>query len=202
MRHQTWIKLAMVFALLAGSLTAHAGDDEEVSNLTEARLEGQIWTTFALNQHLNPFDLKVDVDSKTAIIEGEVDESVKSELAEQIALSVDGIDDVDNRIEVSENMQVVSSSDDKEKDPSFRDRVSDATTTASVKSKLLWNRDTAGLSINVNTRGGIVELEGEAESEASKDLAERLAANTDGVRDVINNIEVVSRQQAQADTDH
>lgn len=202
MRHQTWIKLAMVFALLAGGLTAHAGDDEEVSNLTEARLEGQIWTTFALNQHLNPFDLKVDVDSKTAIIEGEVDESVKSELAEQIALSVNGIDDVDNRIEVSEDMQVVSSSDDKEKDPSFRDRVTDATTTASVKSKLLWNRDTAGLSINVDTRGGIVKLEGEAESDASKDLAEKLAANTDGVRDVINNIEVVSRQQAQADTDY
>lgn len=190
MRYRTFIQLVMILALVALGLPAHADTDEQASDFAEARMEGQIWATFALNEHLNPFDLKVDVDNDTAILEGEVDESVKKELAGQIALSVDGIDDVDNRIEVVEDSTAGSSGRDGTEERTFGDRVRDATTTASVKSKLLWNQDTAGLSINVTTENGVVELDGEADSEASKDLAEQIAANTDGVREVVNNIEV------------
>lgn len=200
MRHLTWIQLAVVLGALTFGVPALAHedhDDDEAGNLAEARMEGQVWTTFMLNEHLNPFELKVDVDNSTAILEGDVDRNVNRELAEQIALSVDGIDDVDNRIEVVKDLEVAASDEEEDRDRSFGDRVSDATTTASVKSKLLWNRDTAGLSINVSTENGVVELEGEADSEASKELAGRLAANTDGVRDVVNRIEVMSGQQAQ-----
>lgn len=198
MRYLTQIQLGMLVGLLSLGVAAHPPEEEEAGNFQEARMEGQLWTTYALNTHLNPFDLKVDVDNDTAIIEGEVDESVKKELAEQIALSVNGIEDVDNRIKVIEDLDVASASEGEDEDRSFGDRVSDATVTASVKSKLLWNRDTAGLSIDVDTENGIVELEGKAESEASRELAERLAANTDGVHEVVNNIVVESAQQARA----
>lgn len=198
MRYQTLIQLGMMLGLLSLGVTAHPHEEDEAGNFQEARMEGQLWTTYALNTHLNPFQLKVDVDNDTAILEGKVDEDVKKELAEQIALSVNGIENVDNRIEVVKDLDVASSSEHEDEGRSFGDRVSDATVTASVKSKLLWNRNTTGLSIDVDTRDGVVELEGEAESEASRELAERLAANTDGVVDVVNNIEVVTTQQAQA----
>lgn len=198
MRYLTQIQLGMLLGLLSLGVAAHPPEEVEASNFQEARMEGQLWTTYALNTHLNPFDLKVDIDNDTAIIEGEVDENVKKELAEQIALSVNGIEDVDNRIKVIEDLDVASASEGEDEGRSFGDRVSDATVTASVKSKLLWNSDTAGLSIDVDTENGVVELEGKAESEASRELAERLAANTDGVHEVVNNIVVESAQQARA----
>ena len=62
--------------------------------------------------------------------------------------------------------------------------------TATVKSKLLWNRHTEGLDINVDSANGMVTLTGNAQSNEAKELAERLAANTDGVRKVSNKLTV------------
>ena len=53
----------------------------------------------------------------------------------------------------------------------FSDKVEDATITASVKSKLLWNTRTDGLDIGVDTVAGKVTLSGAASSAEEKDLA-------------------------------
>lgn len=196
MQYQTTIQLGMIIGLLAFGLPALADDDDEISGIEEARIEGQLWTTYALNSHLNPFDISVDVDNDTATIEGEVDQQVKKDLAEQIALSVDRIAHVENRIEVNEELETPASPEGEKQERTFVDRVRDATTTTTVKSKLLWNRSTTGLSIDVDTENGVVELEGEAESEASRELAEKLAANTEGVEAVVNNIRVMRHAQA------
>lgn len=197
-RFEGTVLSAMLMALLlvATPLRAGEADDQEPGKLEQARIEGQLWATYALNRHLNPFDIDVEVEQRTAILEGEVDQEVKKELAEQIALSVDGIEDVDNRLDVNDEWRDSAVADAESGDRSFGTRVQDATLTATVKSKLLWNRSTAGLSINVSTENGVVELVGEAESDASRELAERLAANTEGVTDVINQIEVVEKRQA------
>ena len=180
----------LLAVLLSLPVLAHA--DAEASGFQEARMEGQLWATYALNEHLNPFDLSVEVDNDTAILTGTVKQDVSKALAEQIALSVDGIESVDNRITVDEAV-ADASGEEMSASRSFGDRVSDATTTAAVKSKLLWNRETSGLAIEVETENGVVELSGEAEAEANKELAERLAANTRGVERVINNIEIERR---------
>lgn len=185
------LPLVAAFALAGSPAIAEERSAGEAVN--DARLEGQLWASFALNQHLNPFDLEVDVKQGQAKLAGEVEESVQRDLAEEIAIGISGIDDVDNRIEVVSDREVRR---EQSADSSFGDRISDATTTATVKSKLLWNRNTEGLSIEVSTQNGVVTLEGEADSDASKQLAERLAANTDGVEDVDNRITV----SAQAST--
>lgn len=180
--------LVAAFAL-AGS-PAMAEDRSAGEAVNDARLEGQLWASYALNRHLNPFDLEVDVKDGKATLKGEVEESVQRDLAEEIAAGISGIDDVDNRIEVVSDRQV---SDQRSEGRSFGNRISDATTTATVKSKLLWNRNTEGLSIEVSTADGVVTLEGEADSDASKQLAERLAENTDGVKKVDNRITVAAQ---------
>ena len=180
--------LVAAFAL-AGS-PAMAEDRSAGEAVNDARLEGQLWASYALNRHLNPFDLEVDVKDGKATLKGEVEESVQRDLAEEIAAGISGIDDVDNRIEVVSDRQV---SDQRSEGRSFGDRISDATTTATVKSKLLWNRNTEGLSIEVSTADSVVTLEGQADSDASKQLAERLAENTDGVEKVDNRITVAAQ---------
>ncbi|MFN3579492.1 MAG: BON domain-containing protein [Pseudomonas sp.] len=180
-------------------LAAFADNGDMSRQLSEARQEGSVWTAFALNRHLSPFSIDIDVAGGTATLTGEVESDVDRDLAEEVALGVDGIDSVDNQLVV--NADVERNTDDRE----MSSRFDNATTTATVKSKLLWNRNTEGMDINVSTENGVVTLDGTASSAEAKELAERLAENTDGVRNVNNNITVsaedttASRTQDAAD---
>jgi hyperosmotically inducible protein len=66
--------------------------------------------------------------------------------------------------------------------------VDDKTITTAVKAKLIEDKQTGGLSINVDTLNGTVALSGFAKSQTEKDVAGRIAANTKGVREVRNNL--------------
>lgn len=182
------IATATISVLTLGSMTVHSADGDMSRQLTEARQEGSVWTAFALNRHLSPFAIDVDIERGLATLTGEVESEVERDLAEQVALGVEGVTEVDNQLRVTG--EEVQRSADGER--SFSDRFNDATTTATVKSKLLWNRNTEGLDIKVSTRNGIVTLDGQAESDAASELAERLARNTDGVRQVENNLNVTA----------
>jgi len=179
--------LPLLALLMLGSGMGVAEDRDISEALNDARLEGQLWTSYALNRHLNPFDLKVEVRDGTAVVSGKVEESVQRDLAKEIALGINGIERVDNRIEVASDQAIRRSTDGERH---FGNRVSDATTTATVKSKLLWNRNTEGLAITVSTTGGTVTLEGEVDSDANRQLAERIAANTEGVTGVNNRLQI------------
>jgi osmotically-inducible protein OsmY len=177
--------LAAGTALMLGltPVASHAAEGQLSAQLDAARQEGSIWTAFALNRHLNPFKLDIDVENGAATLDGKVENDVQKELAEQVALSIDGIDSVDNRIEVS--------SDAVEGDaPSMVQRLEDASLAATVKSKLLWNSNTRGLDIQVKSETGNIILSGHAQTPAAKELAGQLAANTDGVREVFNHLSI------------
>jgi hyperosmotically inducible protein len=69
-------------------------------DVIEARQESQIWTAYALSPYLRASDLKVSVHEGTATLTGHVAEDSNKELAKQIALGVDGIKYVENRIDI------------------------------------------------------------------------------------------------------
>jgi osmotically-inducible protein OsmY len=183
----TALASALLLVLSAG--VANAADKTLEQSVTEARLEGQIGTAILLNRHLNPFEISVDVEGDTAILTGEVDESIDKELAERVALNAKGIKRVDNRITMDgEAVRRVRNTQDNDRD--FDEAIEDASVTAAVKSRLLWNDTTDGLDIGVDTMAGRVTLTGNATTQAEKDLATRLARRTDGVRSVENKIVV------------
>lgn len=66
--------------------------------------------------------------------------------------------------------------------------VDDKVVTARVKAKLLEDKSTGGMSINVDTLNGVVALSGFAKSSAEKSQADSLARSTPGVRQVVNNL--------------
>jgi len=185
-RKLTILAGALLTALAAGS--APAADKSLDQAVAEARLEGQIGTAILLNRHLNPFEISVDVEGDTAILTGEVDESTDKELAERVALNAKGIERVDNRITLDGDAPRRAKGVDGDRD--FGAAIEDASVTAAVKSRLLWNDTTDGLDIGVDTIDGKVTLTGNATTQAEKDLATRLARRTDGVRSVSNKIEV------------
>lgn len=186
-----------LLALLVVSGRVDAAVPAPVQALIDARLEGQLWSVYVLNKHLAAFEIDVDVQGSRIALTGVVDDAVHRDLAEALANGLGGIDEVDNRISVGENAEAEGNEASAER--GFGDRVIDATTTAAIKSKLLWNRNTDGLDVDVTTRNGVVTLDGTADSEVSRDLAEQLAANTEDVTSVENRLTVEAPDAAAAE---
>lgn len=177
--------LALALAGLGGTAVAA---DTMGQDVTEARQETQIWTSYALSPYLRANDLKVSVDNGKATLTGTVEESVNKDLAREIALGVSGITDVDNQIVVQPDYTPPARAPDS--DRAFGEVIDDASITAAVKSKLAWSRDADAVGMDVDTRRGKVTLSGNADSKAEKDKAGRLAANTRGVVSVDNQLVV------------
>ncbi len=66
----------------------------------------------------------------------------------------------------------------------------DATTTASVKLALAFERGVKATEINVDTDRGVVTLHGEVGTEAERQLAVKVAEDVHGVRKVVDRIHV------------
>lgn len=190
-------------AVLAPAMS-HAAtlDTNQVSSqLQAARQEGSIWTAFALNRHLSPFKIDVSVANGVATLKGQVENEVDRDLAEQIAAQTSGITKVDNLLTVDPTLA---------NQPPVQKRIAqrfdDATLTATIKSKLLWNSATQALDTEVDTQNGVVTLKGQAQTADAKQMAGDLAQNTEGVTQVNNLISLgaadtqTTQAEAQAKT--
>jgi len=166
--------------------TTTSNQSEDI-DIEDARREAQLITSYNMSPHLRNYDLTVKVTGNKAILSGKVESNVEKDLAEQIAQGLRNIHHVDNRIVVEENY-FPSKQEGAER--GFNEKVEDATITATVKSKLLWNGKTDGLDLNVDTLNGKVTLRGSVSDGAEKALAAQLARNTDGVISVTNHLVV------------
>ncbi len=147
-------------------------------------------TTYALNPHLNPFTIDVEVRDGVATLSGKVDSKVDRDLAEELALGVDGIHKVVNQLQVVPEISAANEQGELSGHKrSFLRKVEDANISAKVKSQLLWNDSTSGMAIDVETRNGIVSLSGHVASGAEADLAEQIARNTTDVLGVNNRLQ-------------
>ncbi len=165
-------------------------------NIADVTQSVQISTAYTLSPFLRAHDIQVSVNGDKATLSGKVAAEINKDLATQIALGVTGIKDVDNQISIDKNF-IASKSE--EKDRSFGQIVDDATITASIRSKLLWSKFAEGLSTDVDTSAGKVNFSGYADSDIAKELAGRLALNTQGVTDVDNQLKVIGEKPAMAE---
>ena len=131
--------------------------------------EGKIETSYLFSEHLNNFDIDAEVQGETATLKGNVSSEVEKDLAEEIALSVEGVKQVKNQLTINPDAKKQR---DKE-DSNYMSAVEDASITALVKTRLLAEGEVPGLQINVDTEQRKVTLQGEVESEAVKALAEQ-----------------------------
>lgn len=182
-RKTVLLPAALLAILTSGNNLSAA---ESCSKITAARQESRILTTYELHRHLHDQDLGVTVDGGAATLTGYVREDIGKELAQQIALGVSGITNVDNQIEVRHDY-IQSKSSGKR---SYSEVIRDATITAAVKSKLMWSKHAEGLFVDVETKSGQVTLRGKVRSSTAKEMADLLAQSTPGVHTVTNKLTV------------
>jgi osmotically-inducible protein OsmY len=170
-------------------LTALPADTPEQTGI-EAPPGSEIWaearliTTYSLNEHLNPFDITVDVEDDTVTLSGKMDSPVERDLAVSLARDLIGIDNVVDRLQIAPPGAAAPGAN-----PLYRS-VGEANTSARVKLQLLWREPVDGLGVDVTTSGDHVVLAGAVRSEETRMLAERVARRTTGVAAVDNQLTV------------
>ena len=191
----TAITASLASALLLASSVTFADSSTFTGATKDAWLTGKIETAYVLNGHLNPFAISTSVDSGAVHLTGTVKDGIDRDLAGEVARGVDGVVSVKNDLKVDEKATNEAAAKAKTKSQKsdhrdFGSWVSDATTTARVKSRLIGNNNVHAAKIDVDTKDHIVTLSGRVSSSSEKSLAEQLARNTSEVKTVHNNLVV------------
>jgi hyperosmotically inducible periplasmic protein len=130
----------------------------------------------------------VDVTTSAAgvvTLEGEVDSEENRQRAVQIARDTEGVTRVEDRLRVrADGDDAARTAGAGEADRTEGWDRPDAWITTKVQSKYFLDDDVRGRRIDVTTGDGIVTLRGAVQSEQERRQAVALARNTDGVRDV------------------
>ena len=143
-------------------------------------------------------EINVTTRDHVVTLSGEVGTTAAKDQAIQIARQTDGVRDVVDQLTIKETAPTSGLPSD---NPDFSDRargtaseagakMSDASITAAVKSKLLADTMVSGLKIDVDTENGIVTLKGPVKTQAEAKQAEKLAKETKGVERVIVELKV------------
>lgn len=182
---RTTLALMMTVALAGTSVAATANDWKDASK--DAWLDGKAETTLLLNGNLNSFKIDTDVKDGKVTLTGKVGSEVDKALAGELIENLDGVRSVDNKLIVAADERKRGKKDH-DKDVSG---LTDAKVATVVKTRLLFESEVSGTSIDVDVENGVVMLKGEVDSDAEKDLAEAIAKKTKDVKRVDNQLVVV-----------
>jgi osmotically-inducible protein OsmY len=112
--------------------------------------------------------------------------------ADQVGQSHPGKDRVDQTTSTMERNLDRAGSDIREKATEAGKAIDDAALTAKVKSALVAEPNLKSMTINVDIASGVVTLKGTTDSHESKQKAAQVASTVEGVRDVKNELVVIS----------
>lgn len=172
--------------LLAGETVAVLADVKSVDNQLavkgEADKKSDAWLLTKVKSTLlfhRSVSARTAVDVKDGIVtlKGVAASSAERELTTEYVKDIDGVTEVKNEMTVAEGA---------EEKRSFSDQIDDASITAQVKVTLLYHRSTSGIKTRVETKDGVVTLQGKAANTAELDLATKLTKDVKGVQSVVN----------------
>jgi osmotically-inducible protein OsmY len=158
--------MVAIVALLALSVTVYASKD---SRIELSAKQSYIFTTY-----LQGDDIKIESKDGAVTLTGTVANNHHKSLAQETVAGLPDVKSVDNKLEVKGTPPAENS---------------DAWISTKVKTTLLFHRSVSAVT-EVNTKDGIVTLQGEANSQAQKDLTTEYAKDIEGVKDVKNEMTV------------
>jgi hyperosmotically inducible periplasmic protein len=178
---KTSIISTMIAISLSSSALAATDSQPWKDKAHDAWLDGKAETTLLLNSNLNSFGINTDVKEGTVILTGRVESEVDKALAEELVLSLKGVNNVHNQLTIQgqddEPGELVKS-------------LTDAKVVSVVKTRLLFESEVSGSDINVDATDGTVTLSGTVTSDAEKDLAVAIAKNATDVTKVVDKLKI------------
>mgnify|MGYP001213370250 CR=1 FL=1 len=197
-RYSYWIIGISLTAATMTLLTQQASSEEQQppteaaqeAHLVEQRQRGQIEGVYLFHPSLDASTIQVEVRENRATLVGEVESHVQRDLAQELAMSIDGIDTVSNQLQVNPRL-----TEDHHSSPAWGEQPSDSALLAKVKTRLLANINLPGTRIEVDTQQGHVTLSGEVDHRDQQELAYYTTLNTQGVRSVESTLNVTPKEE-------
>ena len=179
----------LALGILTASMMSNAvvADNDWQGDAKDAWIDGKLEASYLLNSELNNFKINTEVENGNVVLSGPVRSEAHKDLAAEIANNLEGVGNVTNNLVVGETGDEYADAD-----RNYSSRFYDMTTTLSLKSNFAINDDLEATQININTKDGVVTLEGEVDSKTESMLAEEIAAGYDHVSKVNNNLQVVA----------
>ena len=168
------IKAIYSVALMVAAMALLAINVPAYATKMDDRIESSAKKSYVFKTYLKNDDIKVQSKDGAVTLTGNVSQESHKSLAQETVAGLPGVKSVDNRLEVKGEHPAENS---------------DAWLTAKVKSTLLFHRSVSAMT-EVNTKDGIVTLQGNAASQAQKDLTTEYAKDVEGVKDVKNEMTV------------
>lgn len=184
---------------------------------TDAGITTTVQTKMAADDTVKAYQIDVDTRNGVVTLKGDVDTMAAKTQAVRIARETDGVRDVIDQLQVTETAATggVLEPENQPAEQEGRDAagrlqegardlgnrvgdaanragaaVSDAAITSAVKAKFLADTTVRGLNIDVDTKAGVVVLNGTVSSRKEADRAVMLARNTEGVDHVVDNLKI------------
>ena len=170
------VKAMYSVALMAIALLVTSGPVQ--ASKTDDRIEASAKESYVFKTYLKDDAIKVKSKDGAVTLTGTVAEESHKALAGETVASLPEVKSVDNKLEVKGA-------------PAEK---SDAWLTTKVKTTLLFHRHVSALT-KVETKDGIVTLQGEAPNQAQKDLTTEYAKDIEGVKDVKNEMTVAKDEK-------
>lgn len=170
-------KLLTVLGLVAAVAVFGCASTQPVGEqLDDAAIAASIESKLAGDPDVSAFNVDVDVNEGVVRLSGNVEKASARDEAVHHARTTDGVVRVIDDLKIAEG--------------SVGEKVDDTALVVKVKSNLTGTGDLNPLNINVDSENGVVTLMGRVESQEKKDLAGRVARETEGVVRVENRLEV------------
>jgi len=189
------VGVAVSLLILLPAWNAYTATDERgiEQRISDAAITARIETALLLNEHLNPFDIDTTTKNGVVSLTGAVQSEAEEDTAVSIAESVEGVKSVTNNLKISSAPIEIDAGDPHVQ---WRQKMENIAQTAAVHTRLISHGELAALDIDVDSRGALVVLSGEANSEEQKEKIERVARETRGVTEVENNLVVIEEREA------
>ena len=166
-----WIPSLLAGAVLA---VATAQADKTAGDLVDDNtVNASVKAALIENKTTKAHDINVETYKGVVQLSGFVETAAEKEEAGRVAAGVDGVKSVSNDISIGGKT-------------SMGTKLDDTVTTGKVKTALMDADDVKSGQINVETKGGIVQLSGFVNSAEMKKKAGEVAAGVGGVKEVQN----------------
>jgi len=161
-------------ALMVAAIALLTIDVPAYATKMDNRIESSAKKSYVFKTYLKDDDIKIESKNGAVTLTGTVSEEYHKSLAQETVSGLPGVKSVDNKLEVKGEQPAENS---------------DAWLTAKVKTTLLFHRSVSAMT-EVTTKDGIVTLQGDATSQAQKELTTEYAKDVEGVKDVNNEMTV------------
>jgi hyperosmotically inducible protein len=142
---------------------------------TDSRIESSAAKSYTFKTYLKEDSIKVNSKDGVVILTGTVADASHKSMAENTVASLPGVTSVDDQLKVSGEQPAEHS---------------DAWITWKVKTALLFHRNVSATGTTIYVKDGVVTLQGEASSEAQKDLTTEYVKDIDQVKEVKNTMTI------------